>query len=671
LDRLEELAKRFSSVAPDVMEHIAQHPELPQWDECLSRLSHSWAWRQANLWLDEFLRSNEKDVAAELDRLQQSIGETKARLAAALAWRGCLGRLTEEHRRHLKAWEEAVRKVGKGTGKYAPKHRRDARAHMQECRSAIPAWIMPLYRVVESVEPVEEAFDAVIIDEASQSASSDVLFLFYLAKKIIVVGDEEQISPVAAGIERGMIHSLNDRYIADVPCRELIGPDTSFFALADVVIGGRIVLREHFRCMPEIIGFSNQLCYKNKPLEPLRQYPAKRLKPVVTTHVPDGYREGTGQNSVNPPEAEAIVNTIHKLCCDPAYKDKSVGVISLLGEGQAHLIERLLLEAIGPEQIAERNLVCGDAYAFQGNERDIMFLSMVAAPGEVSMRALTNRNDQQRFNVAASRAKDQLWLFHTPTVNDFRNKECLRFRLLSYCLNPNRLCWQVTNDKCESEFEKEVYDQITARGFRVIPQYEVAGYRIDLVVEGTASKLAVECDGDVWHGAERFDDDMRRQRILERCGWSFCRVWGSNFYRDPERALKPLWGELDRLGIRPWTDEHATAMPGNGTYEAALLSDQVQATPPGAATKSDDQKPHTGEKEPSTSERHEESERTTKQSTRATHPTKERILCKNYKEAKRLRKQMPDPEAWGIVANRWEVYIYRTKSGKRGQDRLF
>ena len=36
-----------------------------------------------------------------------------------------------------------------------------------------------------------------------------------------------------------------------------------------------------------------------------------------------------------------------------------------------------------------------------------------------------------------------------------------------------------------------------------MPQFEIAGYRIDLVVEGMQGRLAVECDGDAWHGAER------------------------------------------------------------------------------------------------------------------------------------------------------------------------
>jgi very-short-patch-repair endonuclease len=180
-----------------------------------------------------------------------------------------------------------------------------------------------------------------------------------------------------------------------------------------------------------------------------------------------------------------------------------------------------------------------------------MFLSLVAAPGETSMKALTTEKDKRRFNVAVSRAKDQLWLFHTPTINDIRNKDCLRYQLISYCENPEKEILEADRALCESEFERAVFDQITSRGYRVIPQVEVAGYRIDLVVEGSKGKIAVECDGDQWHGPDRFDYDMNRQRILERCGWKFWRVRGSDYYYNPEKALDSLWETLDYYRIQP------------------------------------------------------------------------------------------------------------------------
>jgi very-short-patch-repair endonuclease len=93
---------------------------------------------------------------------------------------------------------------------------------------------------------------------------------------------------------------------------------------------------------------------------------------------------------------------------------------------------------------------------------------------------------------------------------------------------------------------------LTARGYQVTPQVGSLGYRIDLVVEGTGERrLAVECDGDKYHGPERWADDMRRQRILERVGWRFWRCWASSFTLDPDSCMDDLFATLDAMGIEP------------------------------------------------------------------------------------------------------------------------
>jgi hypothetical protein len=76
-------------------------------------------------------------------------------------------------------------------------------------------------------------------------------------------------------------------------------------------------------------------------------------------------------------------------------------------------------------------------------------------------------------------------------------------------------------------------------------------------------RLAVECDGDIWHGVERFQEDMARQRMLERSGLTFWRVRGSTFYRDPGAALEKLWSMLDQLKIYPTNYEESSDNPSN------------------------------------------------------------------------------------------------------------
>ena len=72
----------------------------------------------------------------------------------------------------------------------------------------------------------------------------------------------------------------------------------------------------------------------------------------------------------------------------------------------------------------------GDAYSFQGDERDVIFLSLVAAKGPTRITALADEKARQRCNVAVSRAKDQLWLMHSITFNELSNRDDIgRFEL--------------------------------------------------------------------------------------------------------------------------------------------------------------------------------------------------------------------------------------------------
>ncbi|MBF0317156.1 MAG: DUF559 domain-containing protein [Nitrospirae bacterium] len=68
--------------------------------------------------------------------------------------------------------------------------------------------------------------------------------------------------------------------------------------------------------------------------------------------------------------------------------------------------------------------------------------------------------------------------------------------------------------------------------------------------QGENSRVAVECDGDRWHGPERWQYDHRRQCQLERAGWKFWRISSSAFYRDKEKAMAGLWKFLDAEGIK-------------------------------------------------------------------------------------------------------------------------
>lgn len=88
------------------------------------------------------------------------------------------------------------------------------------------------------------------------------------------------------------------------------------------------------------------------------------------------------------------------------------------------------------------------------------------------------------------------------------------------------------------------------------PQYGVAGYRLDFAVRHPDQQgrhvLAIEADGATYHsGWTARERDRLRQQHLEALGWRFCRIWSSDFWRDPDREIDTVLTEVktavDRL----------------------------------------------------------------------------------------------------------------------------
>jgi very-short-patch-repair endonuclease len=202
--------------------------------------------------------------------------------------------------------------------------------------------------------------------------------------------------------------------------------------------------------------------------------------------------------------------------------------------------------------LLRRRFDCGDARTFQGSERDIMFLSMVVDPA--SCKALSGNMFEQRFNVAASRARDRMVLVRSVAAPDLSARD-LRLSLLEHFGRPlvsEREEAEVLIERCESGFEREVYSALVERGYRVLPQVRTGAYRIDMVVEGAGDvRLAIECDGDEFHGPDRWPQDMARQRVLERAGWTFWRCFASTWQLRRDDVFAELVGRLTAMGIEP------------------------------------------------------------------------------------------------------------------------
>jgi very-short-patch-repair endonuclease len=561
LDRVHNLNPHCETVSR--VARLIRESGAPQWAESVikeaaeledkwapSNWSESWSWVRFRSYLKEIDgRDRFRQLSILRRKYEAELQQAFSEVVRLRTYLGLKRNITNQVEASLNMFMAALRQIGRGTGIRARRFRQDARNAMEKSYAAVPCWIMPTWRISESLPASLGSFDLVIIDEASQSDITALPALLR-GKKVLIVGDDKQVSPTAAFVEEKKLIQLKHNYLKDQPFGPLMLPGFSLYELALATFPGkRIMLREHFRCVEPIIRFSFQ--FYDEPIIPVRiARPSERLTPpLIDVYVPHGRKD---KRQINLAEAEAIVDEIEKIVKDPSFANRTIGVVSLLAAKQAYYIQTRLLERIGEEEYLKHQITCGDSATFQGKERDIMFVSMVECPATCSTK--TALLFQQRFNVALSRARDRMYLFRSVTENMLKPQD-LKARVLQHFKRPMPATTENSRpllEQCDSDFEREVLKRLIEHGYRVTPQVKVGPFSIDMVVEGDADRrLAIELDGDKYHTPDRWADDLSRQRVMERVGWRFWRCWGSSFLLDPEGCFGDLIATLNELQIRP------------------------------------------------------------------------------------------------------------------------
>lgn len=432
---------------------------------------------------------------------------------------------------------------------------RKMKEEMSIAKNAIPVWIMPMDVLIEQYPfSNEPQFDVLIMDESSQSSVFSISALAR-AKKVIIVGDDKQISPSSAFTSLKEFNELAAKYLKNSSWNMLLSKDISIYDIIQMMCGThKITLTEHFRCLPEIIHYSNKEFY-NMCINPLKVRNKEHTieKPIKIIYVPNAVVKKAGVKIGNQKECERIISLIEEIANDKTYDGKTIGIIAL--QNSDVYIKKLIdmtMKSFGEKFIKERKIKIGNTYDFQGDERDVIILGMVISSIDTEgekyhFQPLTKLEFDRSFNVAASRAKEQMILVHSVTLEEL-NPNCNRYRLLNYCQNYEREKEKEFEKKFESNFEKDIYEYLTSKNYKLIPQFIVGRYRIDFILENDNNqKIAIECDGDKYHGIEELSADLERQGILERCGWKFVRIRASEFYFNREESCKEMLKKIEEL----------------------------------------------------------------------------------------------------------------------------
>ena len=484
--------------------------------------------------IQRIVKSPYEKMRKMLSWYKKSIIEQNREYAKTLAWYHFLKRMDEnpEIRQSIKGLELTYKKLGKGTGFDAKELQKKAEELLTKCQQFVPCWIMTIDDAIQNVV-FKNKFDVTVVDEASQA---DVLALplLYTSNKLIAIGDDKQTTPLYGNIPLERVQNLRETMLSkDFPNFHLMDLSTSFYDILKTTFPS-FLLSEEFRSVPDIIEFVNNLSYDGKIL-PLRDENDTTLKPALNLVKVDGVRDG----DINEAEKEKIVEMILDIIKNPEYEDKTIGVITLLGSAQAKAINDRLMEMIDTLEYDRRKIMAGTAIDFQGDERDVMFISMVDSPKDSPLRLLSEGAEEinkKRFNVAFSRARDQEFLVTSLSESDLKTGD-LRLAAIEYFNEKSHE--REKEERKLTPFEMDIMNELEKRDFIVTNNHTAGRYPLPLVVENP--KVAIETPEEkTGIKREELEKQLETSLLLERVGWKLAHIRESKYVYEGEAAIDEL-----------------------------------------------------------------------------------------------------------------------------------
>ena len=392
----------------------------------------------------------------------------------------------------------------------------------------------------------EPLFDMVMIDEASQCNTAISLVPIIRGKRLMLVGDPQQLSPVIL-----LSPSDNQRLRAKYHVSEeydYIKNSVYKTFLACDSINDEILLRNHYRCNPRIISFNNQKYYNNR-LEILTH--SEEKDPLVYINIEDNT---SYEKNTSPREVEEIIRYVRE------HKDQSIGIITPFTNQR-----EAILSSLKENKLEE--IDCGTVHAFQGDEKDVILFSLSLSDYTRQETYDWLKNNRELINVATSRARSKLIILGSEKelerLHNHNEKDDL-YELVQYVksngayevtrrISPSRaLGIKPYSTKTEEAFlttlnhalenafndgsKYNVYREVAiSQVFMDNPSYTDYFYkgRFDFVVYHKENKteipvLAIELDGK-----EHYDDDIvkkrdeKKEQICHEHGFELIRVENS------------------------------------------------------------------------------------------------------------------------------------------------
>ncbi|WP_414833981.1 DUF3320 domain-containing protein [Afifella sp. YEN Y35] len=432
-----------------------------------------------------------------------------------------------------------------------------------------PCVLMSPLSIAQYLPPDQALFDVVIFDEASQITTWDAVGAVARGRQTIIVGDPKQLPPT----------NFFGRNEADDADLEEYEKDLESILDEARACGLPIHdLRWHYRSRHEsLIAFSNWNYYQNRLIT--FPSPVTEDRAVSFRHVPDAVYD-RGKSRTNEKEARAIAREVAARLKDwlrlPESERPTIGVITFNSQQQALILDFLDDERRADDEIEwffaddrVEPVFVKNLENVQGDERDVILFSITFckdAAGKLSVDfgAINREGGERRLNVAVTRARQELLVFAGITADQIdlsRTKAAGVHHLKAFLDYAQRGAVALpavetgSQGELESPFEQEVAEELRNRGWHVVPQVGVSGFRVDIAVkhpERPGAYLAgIECDGATYHrSATARDRDKVREQVLRGLGWEIIRVWSTDWWFDRTEAASRLHDALEELLAR-------------------------------------------------------------------------------------------------------------------------
>jgi very-short-patch-repair endonuclease len=417
--------------------------------------------------------------------------------------------------------------------------------HLPTLLAGMPLWAITNLSVQRRIPAVAGAFDLAIIDEAGQCDPASVLPLFFRARRAMVVGDPQQLRPIGSLAHHKEDHLRQKHGLEGIEFSRFGYSGRSAYEMAhDALLLTEEVpglLREHYRCHPEIAEFFNNEFYDgNLMLRTTARGKGRKHEGIRWTNVPGGSETYKGSRW-HPPQVEAIVKELLDLA--ERKFDGTVGVVTPFRE-HAKRIRDATYQAIGPRQAEKWEFVSSTADGFQGGEKDLILFGLVGGgdcPIPTPPFYLRERN---RFNVAVSRARHLLHVF-----GDLEWARHCEVSILNHLVEASEQSSQGITDDVRTEligpvWEPKLAEEMRRAGIEFRQQYPACGMYLDFgLFADDGRKINIEVDGETYHRDRDGNlraEDVQRDLTLRADGWTVQRFWVYQLREDMEKCIQKI-----------------------------------------------------------------------------------------------------------------------------------